>query len=170
MRSRVALFLVAFAVWLLLTWPPDWQHLLIGLGAGGLVAYMAGDLFIGRHHLLRHPSRYIVFLFEYLPIFFWEVFKANLDVAYRVISPRMPIHPGIVRVRTSMTSDIGLTFLANSITLTPGTMTVDVDRENGLLYIHWIEVRTTDPEKATEIIVRRFERILSRVFEEEGGR
>jgi multicomponent Na+:H+ antiporter subunit E len=91
--------------------------------------------------------------------------KANFDVAYRVVHPKLPIKPGIVKVKTRLKSDTGLTFLANSITLTPCTMSVDIDRENGYLYIHWINVKSTDVEKATEIIVSRFEKILEKIFE-----
>ncbi|MCM8805064.1 MAG: Na+/H+ antiporter subunit E, partial [Candidatus Omnitrophica bacterium] len=61
-------------------------------------------------------------------------------------------------------SKSGLTLLANSITLTPGTMSVEID-PNGYLYIHWIYVKTDDIEKATEMIVRKFEKILERIFE-----
>ncbi|MBU3958792.1 MAG: Na+/H+ antiporter subunit E, partial [Candidatus Omnitrophica bacterium] len=67
--------------------------------------------------------------------------------------------------KTTLKSDTGLTFLANSITLTPGTMTVDIDPEHGFLYIHWIDVKDKDMQKATQIIVQRFERVLKRIFE-----
>jgi multicomponent Na+:H+ antiporter subunit E len=98
-------------------------------------------------------------------MFLWECFKANLDVAYRVLHPRLPIHPGIVKVRTKLTTDTALTFLANSITLTPGTMSVDIDKDNGILYIHWIDVKTKDVESATRIIVDRFEKVLKKIFD-----
>lgn len=77
----------------------------------------------------------------------------------------MPINPGIVKVKTTLRSDTGLTFLANSITLTPGTLSVDVDQENGFLYVHWINVKDKDIDRATSLIVHRFERILKRIFE-----
>jgi multicomponent Na+:H+ antiporter subunit E len=93
------------------------------------------------------------------------MFKANIDVAYRVSHPNLPIRPGIVKVKTSLKSDTGLTFLANCITLTPGTMTVDIDKNSGFLYIHWINVKDKDVEGATERIVKRFERRLTRIFE-----
>jgi multicomponent Na+:H+ antiporter subunit E len=167
MRSRLFFFPVAFVVWLILCWPPDLPQSVVGLVVAGLVTWISGDLFVGRHQLLRHPMRYVLFLFQYLPLLLWEVFKANLDVAVRVIRPSMPIHPGIVSVRTSLISDIGLTCLANSITLTPGTMTVDVDRVKGVLYIHWIDVKARDMEAATRMIVSRFEPLLKRIFEED---
>ncbi len=170
MSSRLVFFPTAYLVWLILSWPPDVAHLLTGLGVAGLVTGLAGHLFVGRLTLLWQPHRWIHFFLVYLPRFLWEVVKANFDVAYRVVSPRMPIRPGIITVRTGLISDIGLTFLANSITLTPGTMTVDIDRERGLLYIHWIAVRTSDVEEATRLIAARFERQLRVIWEEEPER
>lgn len=163
-KGRILLFLLGFIAWALLNWMPDWQHLVVGIFVAAFVAYMTGDFFIKRLDVLTHATRYLWF-FYYVPIFIWECFKANIDVAFRVIHPALPIHPGIVKVKTSLTSDTALTFLANSITLTPGTLTVDIDKENGFLYIHWIEVRHKDIEKATKVIVERFERILKRIFE-----
>jgi len=165
MKSRVVLFIVAFLVWLLLSWVPDIQHVLVGLVAAAFVAYITGDLFVQRPHVLVHPERYFYFVFRYVPVFLWECFKANIDVAYRVIHPKILINPGIVKVKTELKTDTGLTFLANSITLTPGTMSVDIDKDSGVLYVHWINVKAKDVDAATELIVRRFERILKKIFE-----
>lgn len=167
MSHKVILFIFAFTVWCALNWVPDWQHLAVGIPVAAFVVFMTGDFFIRRPHLLRHPSRYWYFFVCYLPLFLWECIKANLDVAYRVLSPRLPIKPGIVKVKTSLRSDTGLTFLANSITLTPGTMSVDIDREKGFLYVHWVNVQTTEVEAATRLVVERFEPLLQRIFEED---
>jgi multicomponent Na+:H+ antiporter subunit E len=144
---------------------PDWQHLVVGGFVSAFVTFMIGDLFITRPHVLKHPLRYWYFFAYYLPLFLWECLKANLDVAYRVLHPRLPINPGIVKVRSKLTTDTALTFLANSITLTPGTMSVDIDKDNGILYIHWIDVKTKDVESATRIIVEHFEKILTKIFD-----
>ena len=156
---------MSFIAWCFLNWIPDWQHIAVGLFVSAFVAYLTGDLFIQRPHLLRHPLRYWYFTTQYLPIFLWECFKANLDVAYRVLHPRLPINPGIVKVKTTLKSDTALTFLANSITLTPGTLSVDIDTDNGVLYVHWINVKAKDVEAATKIIVERFEGILRKIFD-----
>ena len=166
MTRKAILFVFAFGVWCALTWLPRSEELLVGAVVAGLAAYLSGDLFVERPHLLRHPLRYLHFFFEYIPVFLWECTKANLDVAYRVLHPNLPIKPGIVRVKTTLQSDAALTLLANSVTLTPGTMSVDIDKANGLLYVHWIDVKTTDTEAATRKIVGVFESILRRVFEE----
>jgi multicomponent Na+:H+ antiporter subunit E len=164
MRSRIILFIVGFLVWIFLTWPLDWQHVTIGILVSGFITFMTGDMFVQQPSIFTNPRRYLWFLY-YVPIFIWECFKANIDVAFRVIHPAMPIHPGIVKVKTTLKSEIGLTFLANSITLTPGTLSVDIDKENSYLYVHWINVKEKDIEKATKIIVERFERILKEIFE-----
>ncbi len=164
MKSRIILFILAFLVWALLNWLPDWQHLVIGLFVAALVAVLTGDMFVKRPHHFKHIKRYLWFMY-YMPIFLWEIFKANIDVAFRVSHPDIPIHPGIVKVKTSLRSETGLTFLANSITLTPGTLSVDIDRDKGYLYVHWIEVKDKDVDRTTAIIVERFERILRRIFE-----
>jgi len=164
-KSKIILFAVGFVVWCFLNWVPDWQHLIVGVFVAFFVALMTGDLFIQRADMPAHPKRYWYFLFHYLPVFLWEIIKANVDVAYRVLHPKLPINPGIVKVKTSLKSDTALTFLANSITLTPGTMTIDIDREKNILYVHWINVRSKDVETATKIIVDRFEKILKKIFD-----
>jgi len=121
-------------------------------------------MFVQRTSIFKRSERYLWFLY-YIPIFLWEMLKANIDVAYRVSHPKLPIKPGIVKVKTHLKSDVGLTFLANSITLTPGTLSVDVDQKNGYLYIHWIYVEDKDIEGATKKIVYKFENILMRIFQ-----
>jgi multicomponent Na+:H+ antiporter subunit E len=76
----------------------------------------------------------------------------------------MPLNPGIVKVKTKLATNAGKTVLANSITLTPGTMTVDI-REEGHLYVHCIDVKETETEKATKKIADKFEKILLKIFE-----
>jgi multicomponent Na+:H+ antiporter subunit E len=75
----------------------------------------------------------------------------------------MPIRPGIVKVRTTLKSDLGKTLLANSITMTPGTITVDIIGE--YLYIHWIYVRSEDPEIYTGMITGAFEKYIKKIIE-----
>ncbi len=165
MKSRIVLFIIALLIWSLLNWAPSWQHLIVGIFIAVFIAFMTGDFFVSRPHTLKHPHRYFYFVFYYIPVFLWECLKANLDVAYRVLHPKLPINPGIVKVRTTLKTDIALTFLANSITLTPGTMVVDIDKDNGVLYVHWIDVKAKDMETATKIIVEPFEHILKKIFD-----
>ena len=113
----------------------------------------------------KNPARCLWFVY-YIAVFLWECVKANIDVAYRVVHPDLPISPGTIRVKTGLKSDVGLTFLANSITLTPGTTTVDIDKYRGYIYVHWLCVRK-DYDRTSEklAVVGKFERILKKVFE-----
>lgn len=100
----------------------------------------------------------------YVPVFLYYVLRANLDVVYRALHPALPIRPGIVEIRTTLNTDSAITVLANSITLTPGTLTVDLT-DDGFLYVHWINVKSDDVEQATQIIARQFEWFLHKIFE-----
>ncbi len=164
MKSRIILFIIGFIVWMLLGWPPDLQHALVGVLVAAFVAFLTGDVFARRAHHFKDPARYLWFCY-YVPLFLWECLKANIDVALRVLNPKLPIKPGIVKVKTTLKSDTALTFLANSITLTPGTFCVDIKPQEGILYIHWIKVETENTEKATQLIVNKFEGILRKIFE-----
>lgn len=159
---KIILILFSFAVWLLLTWTFRWENLVAGGVVSIIVGLVFGNLFADEPMKVLQPQRWF-WAFVYIPIFTWEMAKANFDVAYRVIHPKMPITPGIVKVKTKLKTEMGKVFLANSITLTPGTFTVDLKDE--FLYIHWINVRYRDIEEATQDIVGRFEKYLIKIFD-----
>lgn len=164
MKSRIILFIIGFFIWMLLGWPFDVQHALVGMPVAALVAFITGDMFSRQPHKFKHISRYLWFCY-YVPLFLWECLKANIDVASRVLNPKLPINPGIVKVKTTLKSDTALTFLANSITLTPGTFCVDINPQEGILYIHWIDVKSEDIKESTQLIVAKFEHVLKKIFE-----
>jgi len=151
-----------FGLWLLLFWSVEWAVLGTGLFFALIVATILGDLFPENMHKLLDIRRWL-FLLLYIPFFFFHCFLANLDVAFRVIHPDVPIRPGIVKVHTNLQSDMARLFLANSITLTPGTLTIDIDGPD--FYIHWINIDTDDAARRTAEITGRFEPLLRRIFE-----
>ena len=79
----------------------------------------------------------------YLPWLMLEIVKANIDLVYRTLHPSMPIDPLIITFKTDIKEDMGLTTLANSITLTPGTVTMDVT-EDGEFTVHAISREAAD--------------------------
>ena len=162
MRNRAWLFCLSLGIWLMLHWSLEPMQLILGCGVGIAVSLLTADMF-ARSGIFRRPLRYFWFCY-YIPVFCWECLKANIDGAYRVAHPDVPMHPGIVKIKTSLTSEVGLIILANSLTLKPGTMTVDIDKEQGILYVHWVDVKGTDMETNTEMIAGKFERILKRIF------
>jgi multicomponent Na+:H+ antiporter subunit E len=165
---RVIYFVLGFVIWILLTWPVvdgkiDIQVVVAGLIASVLVAVLFHEILPKEHHVFISPVRIFWFL-VYVPVFFYYVVKANLDVVYRALHPKMPIRPGIVKIKTELKTDSAITALANSITLTPGTLTVDLT-DDGYLYVHWINVKSDELEQATKSIAQRFEWFLKRIFE-----
>ena len=154
--------LVVFVLWLLLFWSLSPAVIGTGIFFSLIIGTLLGHIYPTGMKKVLNPLRWVFFLI-YLPYFFFYCIKANLDVAVRVIHPDVPIHPGIVKVRTMLTSEMAKTFLANSITLTPGTLTVDIDGQD--LYVHWINIHTDDPARRTAEICGRFEPLLRRIFE-----
>ena len=162
MTNRIVYFILLLAAWLLLTWSFDIENVTAGILVSLLCTAFLGHLFFDNAIKMVSLKRIFWFLY-YIPVFLIHMVKANLDVAYRVLHVDVPIRPGIVKVTTTLKSDLGLTFLANSITLTPGTLTVDIIGSD--MYIHWIYISTDDPVRQTEVIVSHFERIIKRIFE-----
>lgn len=160
--SSILLFIFLFAIWLLLTLNVKIPNIIVGGAASFLVTLFFNKYSLKVKRRIFHIHRYFWALL-YLFIFLWECIKANIDVAYRVLHPGLPVKPGIVRAKTNLTTDIAKIFLANSITMTPGTITVDIIEDN--FYIHWIYVHSKDPEEYTHQILGRFEKYLKRIFE-----
>ncbi len=155
-------FIIGFCFWLLLTTSVNLDHLIAGVVVVLLGTVFFGGYFTNRPMKFLQIHRFFWFII-YIPVFIWYMIKANIDVAYRALHPERPIKPGIVKIKTNLKTDIAKVFLANSITLTPGTMTCEIDGE--YLYIHWIWVETAYVDKASKIIALKFEKFLRRIFE-----
>ncbi|WP_010477867.1 Na+/H+ antiporter subunit E [Thermococcus zilligii] len=172
--SKVSRYLytliVLFLIWLALTASLDPQELTFGFILSAIVAAITYPIFTTRGLANLHPKR-IAYAIVYVPYFLWAMIMANLDVAYRVLHPKRPIRPGIVHCKTVLKTNPGKLALANSITLTPGTITLDVDCDN--YFIHWIwvpdEALTEKEEEhvkaASEKITAPFEKFLKVIFE-----
>jgi multicomponent Na+:H+ antiporter subunit E len=121
MRLMVV-FLACCILWLVLSGSTALLHILFGAAAAALVTWMnRGDELLSEW-LWRFPG-----MLRYAPWLFAEIVKANLQVARLVLDPRLPIDPVIVTFDSVLTSPLARTTFANSITLTPGTITLDVD-------------------------------------------
>ncbi|MBK1717991.1 Na+/H+ antiporter subunit E [Thiocystis violacea] len=149
---------VLFVVWLGLTNSLQIQEVLAGLLVVSAIVWLTIPKPAGGEH--GQPWS-LLNLLLYLPVFLKDLVLANIDVASRVLNPRLPINPGIVRIRTGLTAPYQRLMLANSITLTPGTVTLEMEGED--LYVHWIDVRTTDPDAAGETIKGNMERAIARI-------
>lgn len=155
---RNALFLWVF--WLALTGSLSLVNLLVGFFVSLLVAILAQALLreqiSSTRMTLRTLGRFFIYLFKLIA----EIIKANVDVAARVLDPRMPIHPGIIEYKSLLTEDVPQTMLANSITLTPGTLTVDIQGQT--YYIHCLAL-----EHGEDLTQRTLENWITWVFKKE---
>jgi multicomponent Na+:H+ antiporter subunit E len=164
-RSRIIVFIFAYFTWLALTGFKSSQELITGAVFAVLVSLAAGHFLITTEKSGRNIFKRTAYFLLYIIKFIWEMIKANLHVAFLVIHPYKPINPGIVKINTSLTKDSSLTILCNSITLTPGTLTIDLNKSKGEIYIHWIDVKPGTIKDNTREIGFRFEKILKEVFE-----
>lgn len=160
-QSRVLLFCSLLTFWLLLNGSLAVDVIFVGIAVSLLLTMgFAGDLaFIAE---FRATPQAFLAAIRYAGYFLIELVKANLSVARIVLSPALPLNPGIVKARTRLKSPVGRLLLANSITLTPGTLTVELDGE--WLYVHWVTVDGTDIEAATASIVAGFEHYLEVMY------
>lgn len=134
------------------------------LTAGIIITVVTSFFYIGTGMFteVRLTPRALAALIAWIVVFLIELIKSNIDVMSRVVTPRVRINPAIVEVKTKLKSPMGRLALANSITLTPGTLTADIVGDT--LFIHWIDASSTDVEGATEKIVAKFERHLEVLF------
>ncbi|WP_287600664.1 Na+/H+ antiporter subunit E [Thiothrix sp.] len=161
LRDTAVLFVTLMLFWLMLSGKLDTDVLIVGAVASLIIAllYRDGLSFFTE---FRFTPQAIVAGFRYYGYFLRELFKSNLKMAAIVLSPSLPITPGIVKVRTRLKSRMGRLMLANSITLTPGTLTVEMAGE--WLYIHCVTLGATDIEAATAEIVSGFESYLEVMY------
>ena len=155
MIKAVITFVMVYLFWILLTFSLAFEELLLGAAVSLAVTYISREfLFTKTRARALHPVRWLNAA-VYFVVFVWEEVKAHLDLSYRIITGK--INPAIVKVRADLDTDIGRTMVANSITLTPGTLTIRIGGKN--LFIHWIGYHKGHN------IGERFERFATRVFE-----
>ena len=162
----ISTFCLCFLFWVLLTWSFTPQEMIAGAVVSLAAALFTSGFFIHENAFrLANPVRFGA-LVAYVFIFLGELIKANLDVARRCFGGCKEVNPGIVKVPVELEGDYAQAMLANSITLTPGTITLDIAEQDGKTwyYIHWIDVAETDREKAGKIIKGRLENGIRRIW------
>ncbi len=166
--SYVLTFVVMFLFWILLSaWQLspdtpgkfDFIHISQGVAAAAITTYLS------RRVLFDLSKKWYVKFIRAIPYIAWELWQivlANLDVAYRALHPKMPLDPVVVEFETPLRSDLALTFMANSITLTPGTITIMVEPEKGKFVVHAIDKKLAEPL----VVDQTMQRKLAYVFME----
>lgn len=141
----IASLLLVF--WLLISASFDWQHILAGLVISTALTFYWGEMiFLPGKETSIHFKQIAGFI-QYTICLVLEIVKANFQVAYLVLHPRLPINPGFIITSIDLNHELSKTYYLNSITLTPGTITVKcqddrlvvhcLTRENAQLVQHW---------------------------------
>lgn len=164
-RKKISRFFINWLflmiVWIAFTTSFATQEIITGLVVTMLISLFTISLFTCCTIKILAPKR-IFYMVYYLIIFIRELIKSNFNVAYIVLTPSLPINPGIVKFKSKLKTDYAKMILANSITLTPGTLSIDIIDDT--FYIHWMNVKTTDPEKVFTEIAETFEKTLLKIF------
>ncbi len=160
MKKIISTFIVLWIVWILLA-GFSVTEVILG-GAVALVLAFILAKFVNYAFSISAIWGLILFIIIYIPVFIFKLILANLDMAYRVLSPRIPINPGFVKVKTDLMNDFGKLVLANSITLTPGTLSLDVEDDHVL--VHWVNVKGKTEDEHQKHISKTFEKILGGII------
>ncbi|WP_201837412.1 Na+/H+ antiporter subunit E [Microvirga zambiensis] len=160
-RGLIGLWAVLFVVWMVANSTVAIVVVLLGAAITLPIAWTfasSGNAWSG---IRRTPGGLLHFLL-YGATFLVELVKANIAMMRYVYAPRIAIRPGIVKVRTRLTSPIGRLALANTIALTPGSLVMDLKGDT--LFIHLLDIDGIGADAMTEAIVTPFERHLEHVF------
>ena len=167
LRSRWALvrflitFFTLFAGWLLFTWSLDPGSILAGILSSLMVSALTYSIFVDESEaeLRAHLPR-LHYLVIFAAVLVFKMYVASFRVLWQIL--RGNINPGIVHFRTRLKTDIARVALASSITLTPGTITLDLDDDH--LVVHWLDARTTHSRYAGKLIKGAHEKLLKKVW------
>ncbi len=157
MKSRFLIHIFLTFVWVALTGSYDRLTFAFGFVLSFAVLWLIGRDDASRKYVGLVPS-----VLSFIVYFVYQIVKANIQVAYDVVTPTFYMTPGIVQVPLEAKSDVEITLLASIITLTPGTLSLDVSSDRKVLYIHSMYIKNR--EDFIHEIKNGFERRLLRII------
>ncbi len=166
-QKRFLTWIFLFTIWMLITGNPSLQNIIIGWFVVHLISFiryenLSDDLKLD----VEFIDKLMIFLYipKYIVLVIFRLIESNIQVAKYALF--MDIEPSIVKIESDLISDSASTILANSITLTPSTLTLEVDNQmdNTYFYVHWLKASHLDTEKAAEDIKGDMERCLKKIF------
>lgn len=164
-RQMIGIAVFSFVSWIILSGNVSAANLIWGLIVSVVVARLTYRLVaIEVPWRILHPRRW-VHLFALAVEFAWQVARQSVSLSIRVLRPSLPIRPGFLAIPTRLEGDFELGLLGSMLSLTPDTLVIDIDQEQGMIYLHWIDVETTNPEEAKEILLGGLEEKILRWLE-----
>jgi multicomponent Na+:H+ antiporter subunit E len=164
LKNAVLPILMAFIVYIIFSGSVSLYDIITGIIISIVAGVLFSELLVTNVSKSLDPARLSQLVRYAFYYFFVAEYQAHKDVIKRILNPKMPINPGIVRVPYEVTGDYAIVGVAGSIINTPGTVVIDLDEDKKLYYVHWIDVTTLEPQKCRGAICESFEKYLSKVF------
>ena len=160
-------YVLMLGTWLILAGEVSLTSLALGLVGIGIAVLALGHVFLPEGKSRSVPDLLVrgFAVLRIVPLFLGEALKGAVRVTFRAIQPRRCFRPGLLRVTTTLQNRSAITLLANLVTLSPGTLTLDFDADEHVLYIHCIDVRNIHGEAGRRALVACYEEPLRRIFE-----
>lgn len=168
-KNKLILLCLLAALWIMLTGSLEPASLGAGITVSALIVWLTWrPLLLGTRPVGAHTAHPLdikpIEVLKVMPRFLFDILKASAEVALIALKPRIEIRPGIVRVDSHLRNKTALVFLANYITLTPGTLTVDIDTSHHHIFVHALDLETLDASEIREEVAL-LEKRLGRVLE-----
>ena len=161
--SKILLFIICLIMWFLLSWSFSEKSVIAGVLVSLAIAFVIeGDLFTKNPHKMTHLKRYFWF-FVYSGILAWDMLKANAEILWYMLKPRLRLETETVAVPCGLKSETGITALANTVTLIQGMATVDIDEESRTLLVHFLKA---SQKEALISKIKKYEKLLIDIYEE----
>lgn len=165
MLRNISVALFAFIIYVLFNGSITLYDIVTGIVVALTVSLLFSKIVVTSEGKSLDPRR-LLWLLAYLAHYLTIIeLRAHLDVAKRIVDPKMPIRPGIVRVPYTTSTDYGTVLVANSITNTPGTVVVDLDEDKKIMYVHWINVKALTPQETYTHISKTFDKYARKIFD-----
>ena len=155
-RTLILKTIGLFGLWVLLSGKLDAFHLSVGFLGAALIAWVNTE-----SRNLDEPPLPLARLVLYLPWLFWEIVKSSLNITKIILDPKLPINPRLIQYRTNLGSNPAVVLLGNSITLTPGTVTIEVSSSE-------LEIHALDDLSSNGLESRTMERKIAEAFHSRG--
>ena len=163
--SAVVVGILVFITYIVFSGSVSAYDIIAGIITGAVLGVLFSEFMVKNPGKVFNPARWAWLIAYALYYFFVAEVKAHLDVMYRILHPKMPVKPGIIKIPYTVETDYAITSVANSITNTPGTVVVDIDPSEKVYYVHWINVKSPKPEEARKHVSETFEKFSHKIFD-----
>lgn len=162
MKKRLVLFVLLYIFWIIFSWSYNVMHLVIGFFYSFIITIIISSLFNKEKELNFTNMLNCLWLFLSIPILAWHIVLAGIDIILRLFKPRITVKSEIIKFKTELKSETGIVWLANTISLLPGMIAIDVDLEKSYIYI--LVFKNTSEEIYIQKYIDVYENIYIKVF------